>query len=198
MRLLETALRFSSAHRSFCQTTDLICYREYRRGHVENLKTRIQTGECPNANMKSQMSLLRHSQQQSLAPSTESIASSQGTAAASACARELATDIGQLGCSPWEGTSERKYVGESSGVYFGKIVGTLLPGASQVLPADHPANLASGFGRRAEDTSSTAAVRTSALEPAPIPTADIANRLQEAFFSHRSSSLPFFHRPMFL
>lgn len=173
---------------------DRLTYRQYPRGHVEDLETRIQALQQENAELEAEISSLRQSQRQSLGPTAESGSESQDTRAASACGGELATDIGLLSL---EGTSERKYVGESSGVYFGKIVGTLLPSASQTLPASHPANLRSGFGRRIEHMS-PAALNANVLEPAPIPIAHVANRLQEAFFSHRWSSLPFLHRPTFL
>jgi hypothetical protein len=166
---------------------------------VENLETRVQTLQEENNDLRAQIRLLQQSQQQSFDTPVGSAAKSQATVGpASACGGELAVEFGLLSL---EGTSERKYVGESSGVHFGKIVGTILPREAQALPliAQLANPLKGGFGieHRAEATS-TASWSSIHHEPANIPTDEVANRLQESFFSHRWSSLPFLHRPTFL
>ena len=171
---------------------DRLTYQQYPRGHVDDLKVQVQALEEENAGLKAQISFLQQSQKELLAAPTDDAPALQ----ASACGGDLAADIGLLSL---EGTSERKYIGASSGVYFGKLVGTILPRQAESLPLEAQLTnpLRFGLGRRAEQKP-TDALQLSPPERFMIPNVETANLLQEAFFSHRWPSLPFLHRPTFI
>ena len=106
-------------------------------------------------------------------------------------------DIGLLSL---EGASERRYVGESSGIYFGKIMQALLPATDYKYQHGPPHSRLSLRVERRQTLRDSPATNHSAAktDPAPIPPFELANKLQETFFMHRWPALPFLHKPTFL
>ncbi|KAG0649390.1 Positive regulator of purine utilization [Hyphodiscus hymeniophilus] len=179
-----------------CIITDRLTYQQLPRSHVDDMKAQVQALQEENDALKAQISFLQQQKQHDLGAAVEEAPKPQGKGAATVCGRELAADIGLLSL---EGTSERKYVGESSGVYFGKIVGAILPGEAKSLPAAAQLTNPLRFGLGRRDVQKPVNVpREPPPRPILLPNTEMANRLQEAFFSHRWPSLPFLHRPTFL
>jgi hypothetical protein len=105
---------------------------------------------------------------------------------------DLASNIARLSL---EGSSEKKYVGESSGVHFGNIVQALLP-----LTDYKRAPSAGRFPLRVErpSTSNSPVSEGGVFRPKLLPALEVANKLQEAYFEQRWASFPLLHRPTFL
>jgi hypothetical protein len=105
---------------------------------------------------------------------------------------------GDIGLLSLEGASDGKYVGDSSGVHFGRIIQAVLPVADykhEQGPAHSRLRLRV---HKLHDGESPFSNDSNFSGPAAIPSIEMANKLQEAFFAHRWPSLPFLHKPTFL
>lgn len=95
-----------------------------------------------------------------------------------------------LSAVPKDVIGSQRYVGDSSGLLFGNIVQSVLLQAGydrDLVPATRPFQaLPTELQGAAVDSEFT------------FPSADLANRLQNAYFTCRWPGLPFIHRPSFL
>ncbi|KAE8453315.1 hypothetical protein EG329_011382 [Mollisiaceae sp. DMI_Dod_QoI] len=172
-----------------CTVVDRLTYRQYPRGHVEDLESQIIDLREENERLKSELLLLKQSG--NTTPLSQDPVSEVSRNVISE--PDLALNIARLSL---EGSSEKKYVGESSGVHFGNIVQALLP------LTDYKRAPSSGrFPLRVERPSSRSSPAMSdcgAFHPKLVPSFEMANMLQEAYFEHRWASFPLLHRPTFM
>jgi hypothetical protein len=111
-------------------------------------------------------------------------------------APRVGTDlVSEIGILSLEGASERRFVGESSGIHFGKIIEALLP-ATDYKHEQGPAH--SQLRLRLARKSSPASTNPSRFRPTPLPSIELGNSLKEAYFSNRWPSLPFLHKSNFV
>jgi hypothetical protein len=160
-----------------------LTHRQFARGHVEDLEAQVEALQQEKDALKQELDLLR----QSNIPKVQGNLGKEGGLAPTT--EDLALDIGLLSL---EGASDSKYVGESSGVYFGKLIEILLP---RINPDDRAEKAPNGnLEMNGQSTPMSNALTT----PTPVPDEDMANKLQEAYFCHRWPSLPFLHKPTFI
>lgn len=172
-----------------CTVMDRLTYRQYPRGHVEDLESQIVSLKEENEQLRSEILLLRQSGNTTPVSQDAPVLARQG----SLSEHDLASNIARLSL---EGSSEKKYVGESSGVHFGNIVQALIP-----LTDYKDAPSSGKFPLRVERPAlgiSLAISESGVFYPKMVPPLDIANMLQEAYFEHRWASFPLLHRPTFM
>ncbi|KUJ12403.1 uncharacterized protein LY89DRAFT_785771 [Mollisia scopiformis] len=170
-----------------CTVVDRLTYRQYPRGHVEDLEAQIVSLKEENDQLRAELQMFRQS---GISTPLSQEASVQAVPAVSE--HDLASNIARLSL---EGSSEKKYVGESSGVHFGNIVQALVP------LTDYKRAPSSGrFPLRVERPSSgsSPAMSDGGFHPKPVPSLEIANMLQVAYFETRWASFPLLHRPTFM
>ena len=97
-----------------------------------------------------------------------------------------------------EGSAEQRYVGESSGVHFGRIIQALLPLADYKYERGLSSSRLGLRLDRSNNNTRPLGLDSTAWKIAPIPPFELANRLQETYFANRWPSLPFLHQPTFL
>ncbi|CZR52338.1 uncharacterized protein PAC_02215 [Phialocephala subalpina] len=178
-----TAAATKRKHRPGLHRTQIACQRCRAR------KNKIVTLKQENDQLRSELLLLRQSG--SSTPLSQD-ALPQDPPQNVISESDLASNIARLSL---EGSSEKKYVGESSGVHFGNIVQALLP------LTDYKRAPSSGrFPLRVERASSgnSPAINEGGIfQPKMLPPLEMCNILQETYFEHRWASFPLLHRPTF-
>lgn len=181
-----------------CTVIDRLTHRQYPRGHVEQLEAENRALQQKNSKLLRELNRLKQLESEHASDQMQAENSQQDCDIDDRNPFQefnLESDIRLLSL---EGASQRKFVGESSGVHFGKIVQAVLPAMDykhEQGPSHSRLKLrlernSTGHSPATDDSTSP---RISALPPL-----ELANQLQEAYFTHRWSSLPFLHRLTFL
>lgn len=108
--------------------------------------------------------------------------------------QEPSTSATNIGSTSLDALSEDKFVGESSGAFFGNILQTVLLHANYEHQQGHR-RLKMRLDRNQVGSSASSELPETHLS---IPDLEEAEKLQDAFFTHQWASLPFLHKPSFL
>ncbi|KAJ8109678.1 hypothetical protein OPT61_g7284 [Boeremia exigua] len=185
-----------------CVVLDRTTHRQYPRGHVEDieaqlqsLRERLEEIELENSTLKKEVDQARRHRTAGISPQGPSLADGLPNAAAlSASPFESLSE--EISVVPSDVTSGRRFIGDSSGLFFGKIVQAVL------LQADYKGEQGPAFDalrlRVAERTDHEAADNLPSTSTFEYPSLDMAHRLQNAYFTYRWPALPFLHWPTFL
>ncbi|KAF2011985.1 hypothetical protein BU24DRAFT_465561 [Aaosphaeria arxii CBS 175.79] len=178
-----------------CVVVDRLTNRQYPRGHVEGLELEVERLKARIQELEIRSSEANPSTQGSR-PSTESVLATHSTPLSfnSTDAHEPSSITGitndDFTAIPRDVTRSGRFIGDSSGLFFGTIVKGIL------LQADYkgehgPATSSLRLRLAERQTTSTDAQFS-------FPDDDLANRLQTAYFTSRWPALPFLHRGSFL
>lgn len=179
-----------------CVIVDRLTWKEKPRGHVEELEAEVKRLEARVRELEVEVTQLRNG----VEPSQNEIAAQLSPLeqlAAEPTPEDVSSTIAQdIDLLSQDVISERKYIGESSGVFFGHVLQTVLLRANY----KHDQNAThKSFGLQIERPSSALSASSAPCRThVSLPLPDMAETLLEAFFTNRWPSLPFLHRPSFL
>ncbi|KAF2623200.1 hypothetical protein BU25DRAFT_494418 [Macroventuria anomochaeta] len=187
-----------------CVVLDRTTHRQYPRGHVEDmeaqmlsLRTRLEEVEHENTTLKQDLESARRRNAPGETPRAPSLESGTPNATTNtSSASPFGSLLDEINLVPSDVTSGQRFVGDSSGLFFGKIMQAVL------LQADYkgeqgPASDALRL-RVADRTGTTASETIVSVPPFEYPDLDVAHRLQNAYHTCRWPALPFLHWPAFL
>lgn len=186
-----------------CVVVDRLTNRQHPRGHLEGLESEIQSLNAHIKKLESEADTLRRQLKNAVeARTVPSLAETRQeeselpTSSATSPFSNIAEDVNVVS---HDVTSGRRYIGDSSGLFFGNIVQAIL------LQADYKGEQgpsSSSFRMRVGDRQKALFSSSSNKSPGPyqftFPDQDLAYKLQNAYFKHRWPSLPFMHHATFL
>lgn len=168
---------------------DRLTYREYPRGYVDDLEADVQR---LNAKIQQLEQEANHLREQLASASTPTVVDAESRDPQQLPSAESDGFSENVNLVPRNVTSERKFVGDSSGLFFGNIVQAVLTQAD--YKQDH--------GPSRESLRLRVGNRVSTASPPPaspsFPDPELADRLQNAYFTQRWPALPVLHRPSFM
>ncbi|KAF4534013.1 uncharacterized protein LTHEOB_3626 [Lasiodiplodia theobromae] len=171
-----------------CVVLDRLTYREYPRGYVDDLEADVQRLKARIHELEQEANALRASARN---PAERAGDSEQLTDAQPDGFAE------NINIVPRDVTSGRKFVGDSSGLFFGNVVQAVLTQADYKQDHGPPReSLSLRVGDRLSTTSPS--VASPCVTENTFPEPELADRLQRAYFTHRWPALPVLHRPSFL
>jgi hypothetical protein len=178
--------------------------RQYPRGYVEDmetdlqrLRTQVESLELDNRSLQHELDQLRLRNVPAATPHACSVEGGTPNASANApSASPFGSLSEEINVVPSDVTSGRRFVGDSSGLFFGKIVQAVL------LQTDYkgeqgPASEALRL-RVADSAYGPTSDRSAHVAQFEYPDLDLAHQLQNAYFTCRWPALPFLHWPAFL
>ncbi|KAK9460922.1 fungal-specific transcription factor domain-containing protein [Lipomyces oligophaga] len=178
-----------------CVYPDRLAYRQYPRGYVEGLEEKVRSYEAQIRSFQ-EHSLTDGEHTASTSPSVHS-----NNAEDDPVTESLITDIGYLSL---EGSSERRYVGSSSGVYFARILKATFKHSdsfrAQNSPSPFEATLSSNSAIPDQPSSRHNLSQPASQKPlciSHLPDRQSALMLAKSFFESRWPQHPFLHRPTF-
>ncbi|PSN74071.1 hypothetical protein BS50DRAFT_566967 [Corynespora cassiicola Philippines] len=189
-----------------CVIQDRLTNRQYPRGHVDGLENEVQRLNARVQELELEVKTLKEELLRLPRAPPEGFSIPQGTPDSHG-----GTNVTHQSASPFENLAEelnvvprhvtagQRYIGDSSGLFFGNIVQAFLLQAD--YKGEHGPSRSSLRMRVAgrQITSSTSPVAISPVANSfRFPDHDLARRLEDAYFTHQWPSLPFIHRPTFL